>query len=151
METIEYINPKVDRSNWPQGEWDGEPDKKQWQDKETGLPCLAVRHPRSGHWCGYVGVSINHPDFGKQYDDVDVDVHWGLTFADKCQEVKDESGGICHKDPSNDNVWWFGFDCAHCDDVAPYEMFPRSGTYKTLGFVEGECERLAQQLKARTV
>src|SRR5690349_7808688 len=87
METIEYINPKCDRSKWPAGEWDGEPDKKQWQDKATGLPCLANRQPRTGHWCGYVGVPKSHPLYGKEYDKADVDVHWGLTFSDKCQEV----------------------------------------------------------------
>jgi hypothetical protein len=41
------------------GDWMGEPDKAQWPDPSTGLPCLAVRN-RFGVWCGYVGVSPGH-------------------------------------------------------------------------------------------
>lgn len=158
METIEYVNPKVDRSKWGSGAWDGEPDKKQWQDKATGLPCLANRQPRSGHWCGYVGVSKGHPCYGIEYDNVDVDVWWGLTFSDKCQEVQNECEGICHKAPNGeDDVWWLGFDCAHSGDASPmdyvYERergypFIISGedSYKTLEFVENQCTKLAAQL-----
>jgi hypothetical protein len=160
METIEYVNPKIDRSKWLKGAWDGEPDKKQWQDTDTELPCLAVRHPRSGHWCGYVGVPNGHPAYGKDYDDVDVEVWWGLTFADKCQEVENECAGICHKAPAGeDDVWWLGFDCAHYNDHSPEDVvrsrdseypFTISDTssYKALRFVEEQCKRLAKQLKS---
>ncbi len=158
METIEYINPKVDRSKWPAGAWDGEPDKKQWKDKATGLPCLANRQPRSGHWCGYVGISKTHPLYGKDYDSCDVDVHYGLTFADKCQEVENECEGVCHKAPAGeDDIWWLGFDFAHCGDASPLDhVYERergypfivgtNETYKTLSVVEAECASLAKQL-----
>ena len=66
METIEYFN-VVDKADWGDGPWQGEPDKRQWQDKETGLPCLMVRGP-SGSWCGYVGVGTTHPAHGLHYD-----------------------------------------------------------------------------------
>jgi hypothetical protein len=34
----------IDKSSWGNGPWQTEPDKAQWQDEETGLPCLAVRN-----------------------------------------------------------------------------------------------------------
>jgi hypothetical protein len=44
----------VDKRKWGPGPWMDEPDKIQYPDPETGLPCLAVRGPL-GSWCGYVG------------------------------------------------------------------------------------------------
>lgn len=85
METIEYRN-VVDKSSWPRGPWDDEPDKKQWRDPASGLPCLIVRGP-SGSLCGYVAVGPDHPAYGKGYDDVDVTVHGGLTFAAPSQRI----------------------------------------------------------------
>lgn len=78
----------IDRvfNEWPSGPWDDEPDKAQWQDQATGFACLAVRSSHSGHWCGYVGVPQSHPTFGKNYDDVDVQVHGGLTFSAQCND-----------------------------------------------------------------
>jgi hypothetical protein len=51
-------------------------------------------------------------------------VHGGLTFADSCSdEVREDGGGICHIPyPGRPaDVWWLGFDCAHCDDLSPAE------------------------------
>ena len=66
MQTIEYKT--VDKSNWERGEWDNEPDKKQWLDEATGLPCLIVRAPVTGSLCGYVGIAPEHPLFAIGYD-----------------------------------------------------------------------------------
>lgn len=66
MQTIEYRF--RDKSSWGDGPWQSEPDKKQWRDEATGLPCLIVRGP-SGALCGYVGIAEGHPYFGKSYDD----------------------------------------------------------------------------------
>ena len=41
-----------------------------------------------GSWCGYVGVRGNHPAAGKDYDDLDVLVHGGLTYADYCHPIE---------------------------------------------------------------
>ena len=57
METIEYRT--MDKSVWGPGPWQNEPDKRQWQDEATGLPCLIVRNSM-GALCGYVGVSEGH-------------------------------------------------------------------------------------------
>lgn len=159
METKTYTT--IDRSEkgWPSGPWDSEPDKMQWPDDSTGLPCLAVRHSRSGHWCGYVGVAEGHRYFGAGYDDVSVDVHCGLTFAGPCQPGETEHKGICHVpgpgDP--DQVWWLGFDCAHCDDASPQDFkhaeergYPfiihPDEKYRDLAYVQEQCRQLAAQL-----
>src|SRR4051812_17731696 len=119
LQTIEYKNPKMDKASWGPGAWDNEPDKKQWADPATGLACLIVRNAM-GALCGYVGVPKGHPAYGKEYGSVDVDVHGGLTFSDKCSESSSECGGICHVAPEGeDDVWWLGFDCAHYMDLVP--------------------------------
>lgn len=160
METKTYKT--IDRKDWPSGEWDKEPDKIQWQNEATGLPCLAVRHPSLGHWCGYVGVQRGHPDHTKDYDDVNADVHGGLTFAGACNPKEDEATAICHvPDPGEPkDVWWFGFDCAHHQDASPGmtkvmrqvgiadHPFPGE-SYKTLDYVKNECAELAVQLAQR--
>ncbi len=56
----------VDKTSWPRGEWDNEPDKVYWYD-ETKLPCLILRSP-VGALNGYVGVPIYHPAYGISYD-----------------------------------------------------------------------------------
>lgn len=142
MQTKEYRT--VDKSTWGPGEWQSEPDKMQWPDPETGLPCLIVRGP-FGALCGYVGVPSTHPWHGKGYSanvgecrdtcegskedgyhynctpQAMVEVHGGLTFSDACADTTEESQHICHlPDPGEpDHVWWFGFDCGHSGDACP--------------------------------
>jgi hypothetical protein len=158
-----WIDSRVDRSKWPAGEWDGEPDKVQWTDADTGLVCLAKRNSRSGNWCGYVGVSDAHPWHGKGYNDLPEygpEVHGGLTFANSCQEGPPEQT-ICHipAPGTPDHLWWFGFDCAHAWDYSPMDKvleaergYPftvgHDETYKPLGYVKRECTSLARQIAA---
>jgi hypothetical protein len=156
METIVYTN-QQDRSSWPAGPWDNEPeDKIQWLDEETKLPCLVVRGLK-GAWCGYVGVTAEHPDFGKNLNDVDVDVHGGLAFASFCQPGPDGKA-ICHIVENEEKIYWFGFDCCHYMDDCHYidevpglrRYFGANVTYKTykpLAYVKQEVTKLARQLK----
>lgn len=147
----------LSKLGWGDGPWQREPDKKQWEDKETGYPCLIVRAPVTGALCGYVGIPKTHPAYGKHHDNIDVEVHGGLTYVDEC----DEEGLICHTpdDGEPDNVWWCGFDCAHYQDYTPAMTSHLAGiglvalnnntkTYKDISFVESECHKLAVQLKA---
>lgn len=150
MKTITYRT--IDKTTWPRGPWDKEPDKVQWQDKATGLPCLAVRHPDWGHWCGYVGVAEGHPCFQAEYVDVDLGGHGGINFAAMCTPGESEATGICHVPGPDEpaHVWWFGFDCAHAFDLMP--NFPamrntKGDTYRTLRYVRGVCAEMAQHLK----
>jgi hypothetical protein len=153
----------IDKTDWGDGPWQTEPDKLQWIDEATGLDCLLVRTPMSGHLCGYVGVPEDHPLFGEGYSDVDldIDVHGDLTFAGLCREGAEETG-ICHvPQPGRpDRIWWFGFDAAHAWDVRPeaaallarygIAAFPDdpSATYRTVSYMQAECTRLAAQLTA---
>jgi hypothetical protein len=84
MQTIEYLS--RDKSTWGDGPWQNEPDKVQYPDPHTGLPCLIVRNPM-GALCGYVGVPKDHPAYGRHYDQVDADVHGGLTFSGHCRDT----------------------------------------------------------------
>ena len=36
-------------------------------------------------YCVYVILSNNHPDVGKDYEEIDIDVHGGLTYANQSQ------------------------------------------------------------------
>jgi len=141
------IDPTIDKSTWGAGPWQTEPDRVEWT--HADLPCLAVRN-HFGAWCGYAAVPPGHPLHGKHYDAVDVDAHGGLTYAGAC------SGHICHvpKPGEPDDVWWFGFDCAHAFDVMPgmdaywrgCGRLPIDGpecTYKTLAYVQAETNQLA--------
>jgi hypothetical protein len=145
----------VDKASWGAGPWSDEPDKVQWTDDQTGLPCLVKRGPM-GNWCGYVAVAEGHPWFEQDYDDVRPypDVHGGLTYADFCQQGPEESS-ICHvPEPGQpDRVWWLGFDCGHAWDLMPAMRgvlgSPISGgVYRDIGFVRSEVEQLAQQCHA---
>lgn len=145
-------------AHWPAGPWDSEPDKMQWQDEDTGLPCLIVRNSM-GALCGYVGVSEGHPLFGLDYSstEADIEVHGGLTFSDRCRPGSDEGRGICHVPEAGepDHVWWLGFDCNHSGDESPDSIARgwRSewfASYKPLAYVQGECRSLAAQLAAMT-
>ena len=164
-----------DKSNWGNGPWQEECDKVQWRDEATGLPCLAVRN-HWGAWCGYVGVSREHPAYEKGYQAVyelfpswdqegSLSVHGGLTFADRCAHGPEETS-ICHvpEPGESDDVWWLGFDCGHFMDLLPamearyrklYEetrdplwldLQGHSKSYKTLAYVRTEVMNLAAQL-----
>jgi hypothetical protein len=131
----------VDRSGWPAGPWDDEPDRVEFE--HAGLPCLLNRG-RMGQWCGYAAVPPGHPLHGQDYDVPDVKVHGGLTYAEACQ------GRICHlPEPGEpDDVWWFGFDCAHAWDVVPGVWRLPKAEYRTVAYTRRETERLAEQLAA---
>lgn len=161
--------------------------------EHAGYKCV-VTFNVMGHRCGYVGIPKSHPLYGKEYSDyleikkadvgdrkisgifpllgacLDEDeririeayfqCHGGITFAD---------GGENSNYPIESDLWWFGFDCAHCDDAKElelaYERFPNyrerpamqiecedrfriDGTIvRTEEYVAEECKKLAEQLK----
>ena len=135
----------LDRTNWRKGEWDDEPDKAQWQYK--GYDCLIVRN-RLGALCGYVGLPKNHRLYGKHYGELNVGVHGGLTFSDRCVEGATEEEGICHTNGIADDVWWLGFDCSHYRDKLPMHgsVFDSESEYRNFDYVKKEVEHLADQL-----
>lgn len=147
MKNISYHT--IDKSTWGAGPWQDEPDKVQFTDPDTGLPCLIVRN-HSGALCGYVGVSRKHPLFKKNYNDFDAQVHGGLTFSDVCQDTPEECHGVCHtvKNGEDDLAWWFGFDCAHYGDYCPAMPYLKAGQYRAIPYVQEEIKELARQLHA---
>lgn len=136
----------IDKSKWGEGPWQGEPDRKEWKDEASGLPCMIIR-TSMGHLCGYVGVPPAHPLHGVEYSgcpqgaacpdrteehpwcghapEAVLRVHGGITYSDKCQ------GNICHNPPMGEEVaiYWFGFDHAHAGDWSPSMAATCSDTY----------------------
>lgn len=160
MQTLEYHT--ADKLTWGDGPWQDEPDKMQFPDPETGLPCLIVRNGH-GALCGYVGVPEGHKYHGVTGWDFDLRVHGGITFTDRCHASEDEAHGICHiPGPDGDNVWWLGFDCSHYRDFAPgldatirtvceelsTRDYPFQDIYRDIIYVKAEIASLAKQLVA---
>lgn len=148
---------------WPAGPWDTEPDRLVWSFLAVPGMALLINRNRLGAWCGYVALPPGHVYYGREYGDVPVDVHGGLTFADRCHER------ICHapKPGEPEEVWWLGFDCLHFLDTAPGMLALRSWTgstggsgwdldlppyvsdvYRDIGYAMHETEDLALQLVA---
>lgn len=140
-----------------------------------------VRMTTMGHHCGYVGVPAGHPLHGVEYGqpcdalqepaegtpvgkrgviallaaafdesrrrapEIVFDVHGGLTDSGGRGDYPADDGG---------GAWWFGFDCAHCDDAphpdAGRDPLFQSGVFRDEGYVADECESLARQIVAAT-
>ena len=110
-----------------------------------------------GHLCGYLGIPPMHPWYGHHYDDLDVDVHGGLTFGAASRyghpatvawlakreaaatgpsfytrrlALEQEHAGQATNYPieTEMDIWWLGFDCAHSGDASR----PGSG-YQSIG------------------
>ncbi len=155
--------------------------EKDWIHKD--LRCV-VMMSSMGHRCGYVGINELHPLYSVNYSDspdilkdkleelknseigkrgaislfcwdgesvspsILFDVHGGITFSD---------GGKESKYPVESDLWWFGYDCAHCGDAKDLSVvndtikeielkYPTGGTLRTLEYCVSECESLAEQI-----
>lgn len=165
METIEYFNtsrhPVVGDEYSP---WYNEPDKVQWEDEATGFPCLAIRG-ELGAWHGYVGVDTSHPLFGITHQEINKNefiLYGGLTFTGSSQKVKkgEEDIGICYISRGEEvtDIWWLGFNYAHCWNYVPSVDFnPLVSSdavyfsekyYGSIERIKIECQAFAIQLKS---
>lgn len=61
-------------------------------------------------WTAYVGIPEDHELAGKNYDDIDVNCHGGLTYSGKGGD------GFLPK-----GYYWYGWDYAHLGDYCWYE------------------------------
>jgi hypothetical protein len=121
--------------------WHDEPYRVAWRDQTSAFQCLILRG-NLGALCGYVRVPRGHRLHGKRYQRSvlrGVEVHGGLTF----------SGCIGGRRMKRGH--WFGFDCAHWNDLVPGLAalgitFSEQATYRTVSYVRDECAALAQQL-----
>lgn len=120
-----------------------------------GIRCVVI-FTRMGHRCGYVGVDEKSTIFEKGYNELDFDVHGGLTYS---------GGGKDSKYPVESNLFWIGFDCAHYMDSSDIEkaleyglideesykqltsiyMF-QEGQIRSKSFCEDECRSLVDQI-----
>ena len=124
---------KIDRTNWPSGEWDNEPDRLEW--RVGDFHCLILRVEWSGHLNGYVGVPEGHCWWGQGYDALNeeaVRVHCGLTFAR-------EEGPA---DDLHRKQFTVGFDCAHCDDFYPTSYRHTGTVYRNIAYVAANVRQL---------
>jgi hypothetical protein len=136
----------------------------EWTDEASGLLCCVLRGP-VGALNGYVAINRTHPWFGRGYDD-----HLPL----RCPKIETEGGSCYEHSPSylvgvhggltyagegvegsskGDDLWWFGFDCAHAGDFIPGLSGDSPGDGEQvcdLPYVQSECRRLAMQLAAVT-
>lgn len=136
-----------DKEKWGPGPWQDEPDRLEWRDPATKLPCMIIRN-HQGALCGYVGVPPGHKYFKEDYNDVPVSVHGGLTYGAEC------SGHICHvPEPGEpDHVWWLGFDCGHAGDISPafthlnLSQYGWEQHYRDVEYVRAEVTQLAKQV-----
>lgn len=115
----------------------------------NGIEWVVTRNGM-GYRCGYARIPSGHPWHGRDHNDIHVEnIHGGLTFA--------EADKPCHKKGEADDAWWIGFDCAHSGDKqdpslpAVYHAKEQRDYYssiKTTAYVQGNCERLCQQIAA---
>jgi len=144
--------------------WLFEPDRIEFA--SGGLDCVMVRGPLDA-WCGYFGVTREHPWYGKDYNaEVDGDVDMNTCIEDigilnafammrnRRKKGKAEiaslipcHGGLTWSGPShyiadsNEDIWWFGFDCGHSGDKIPGRrsqgrVFDINSAMFALGFPE---------------
>ena len=62
------------------------------------------------HPTAYIEIPEGHDLFGKHYDDINIDVHGGLTYAE------DHLRGV------KENSWFIGWDYAHAGDYGGYDV-----------------------------
>jgi len=123
----------IDKSKWPDGPWQNEPDELEWIDEATELVCRIKRNSL-GALIGYVSLPSSHPWFGKDYQKIGAGGHRGLTYSRL--EAADDGA----------QIYWVGFHCAHYNDFYPWKAFPdESDVYRTIDYVKAECARLAAQ------
>mgnify|MGYP001616638723 CR=1 FL=1 len=140
MKANRQLTPEYDKSTWRKGEWDNEPDRVDFI--HAKFSCFILRN-YLGSWCGYVGVPSNHPYYEKDYNNLDIDVHGGLTYAGSCNE------SICHipEEGMPDDVWWLGFDTGHYMDICPsINLTFGDGVYRDMEYMISETKKLAEQL-----
>ena len=111
-----------------------------------------------GYRCGYVLVPYWHSQYEKNFDDIPIRCHGGLTYSS--HDLMGQTS------PS----WWIGFDCAHTGDMPDRESQMKYfgdneqddffnmlnfmsgndtgfGTVKNLDFCIEECKNIVDQLR----
>jgi len=159
--------------------------EKHWQ--AFNCECVVIM-TEMGHRCGYVGIRENHPLYGVNYHEhSDFLEQWSEQLRKEeigkrgilpvvCwdgETISPEAWFHVHGSITycggNDgypielpNVWWYGYDCGHCDDAPSIpdisnpqvraieqrflDDFGWRRVVRTLEYCIEECENLAKQL-----
>lgn len=93
------------------------------------------------HPCAYIDVTDTSL-FGKDYDNIDIECHCGLTYARRNLQTIDKIG------------WFIGWDYAHYCDFCGYELsFPgllqSHGKMWTTKEIVDECKEVINQIKKK--
>lgn len=155
-----------DKSDWPVGPWQTEPDKRTLT-TSVGLDAVLLRSPSAGHWVVYVGVPFNHPLHGlTTFDEIFVPrsvvnaqnaaaIEAAFSAAtDRAGEVSSRITRSFQAHRSILVVWhsedpeldYFGLALA-----GPGDRSPRGGTggaYRDVDFATQQAESLARQIEA---
>lgn len=88
---------------------------------------------------GYVAVPPGHPLHGMFYNDIDIDIHGGLTYSGPTDNWQP---GTLPEELVGKDYWAIGFDTAHCDDTIA--KWPKEA-------VQAEADRLLVLVQAYQV
>ena len=72
------------------------------------------------HPCAYVEIPKNHAYYKKDYNELDIDCHCGLTYSDD----------LSHVIPNKDDSWFIGWDYAHAGDYMGFDAMFKFDTSK---------------------
>jgi len=101
-----------------------------------GVIGQVIRHPKFLNLNGYIYLSPTHPWYKKHYNEIDAEVHGGLTYS----ELDKETG-----------YWCIGFDTNHAGDLSLINFMMGGNSdlydtsYKNWDYVKNEVESLAYQ------
>jgi len=119
----------------PDGEWDSDIRKYpefeyNFIEGESGYTITIKRMKSSWTYCGYVQLPKDHPDFNKNTEDLELNIHGGITYA---------SDGL------------FGFDCHHLNDLSPVDcvMMTDVQTLNNIISREKNSERTSERTSER--
>lgn len=147
LETYVY-----DKAGWTAGQWSSEPDKVQWQDPLSGIPCLIVR--QRGLWSSYAGLNQTYTIYGQTASALDALLIVGgleVTYA----AVADNSGrplAIVHTPEAGEpgGLWWVGVGACHDSELLTDED-PMLGvddeTYRNMRYAMGISQALAEEMR----
>ena len=112
--------------------------EKDWV-TESGLRAVVIYNEHGEYRCGYVGVEEDSGYHSIEYSEIDdrLNVHGGVAFDGDLNDIVVDA----------ENIWWFGYDCAHGGDHVRYhEGLANGGVKRSLQYCVGECENMATQL-----
>jgi len=131
--------------------WEEEPDFLEFE--ANGFVCQIRRHPSLGILNGYMRVPVDHPwypsmgteRYWHHYNQIEADVHGGLTFSNTFEECYME------QEIQDRHHYYIGFDCGHCGDYIPHSEYQiphfsgGNGVYRDINYVRKNLISLTRQ------